>query len=284
MTEKPAILGGKPVLAAPLPPTNTMGPEEIEAATRAVKTGMLSGFIGISGPSHFGGPEVLKLELWFKDKFGIRYAIALNSGTTALQAMIAGVEVGAGDEVILPPTTMCATATAVLCNNAIPVFADIDPRTFNLDPADVQRKITPRTKAILAVNLFGQAADLEGLAQIAGRHGIPLLEDNAQSIGAKQRGRWTGTIGRASAFSLNQNKTVHCGEGGVVLTNDARVAHRVQLIRNHGEVILDHLRLQNPSERYEPLLGNNFRLAEPLAAIACAQMQKLDLLPSPRVA
>jgi dTDP-4-amino-4,6-dideoxygalactose transaminase len=283
MTEKPAILGGKPVLAAPLPPTNTMGPEEIEAATRTVKSGMLSGFIGVPGPYHFGGPEVLKLEQWFKDKFGIRYAIALNSGTTALQAMIAGVDVGAGDEVILPPYTMCATATAVLCNNAIPVFADIDPQTFNLDPTDVERKITARTKAILAVNLFGQAADLQTLQQIARRRAIPMLEDNAQSIGAKHGGKWTGTIGTASVFSLNQNKTVHCGEGGVVLTNDARLAHRVQLIRNHGEVILDHLRLQNPSEPYEPLLGNNFRLVEPLAAIACEQMKKLDLLTSPRV-
>ena len=283
MTEKPAILGGKPVLAEPLPPTNTMGPEEIEAAARAVKTGVLSGFIAIPGPYHLGGPEVLKLEQWFKEKFGVRHAIAVNSGTTALQAMIAGVEVGAGDEVILPPTTMCATATAVLSNNAIPVFADIDPRTFNLDPADVQRKLTPRTKAIIAVNLFGQAADLEALQKIAGRHGIPLLEDNAQSIGAKQGTRWTGTIGTASAFSLNQNKTVHCGEGGVVLTNDSRVAHRVQLVRNHGEVILDQLRLQNPSEPYEALLGNNFRLVAPLAAIAFEQMKKLDRLTAPRV-
>jgi perosamine synthetase len=163
------------------------------------------------------------------------------------------------------------------------VFADIDPRTFTLDPKDVERKLTPKTRAILAVNLFGQAADLEGLERIAVRHGIPLLEDNAQSIGAKHEGRWTGTIGRASVFSLNQNKTVHCGEGGVVLTNDARIAHRVQLVRNHGEVIMDQLRLQNPNEPYEPLLGNNFRLVEPLAAIASEQMKKLDVLTAPRV-
>jgi dTDP-4-amino-4,6-dideoxygalactose transaminase len=283
MTDKPAILGGKPVLDKPLPPTNTMGAEEIEASSRAIKTGILSGFIGIAGPPHLGGPEVLKLEQWFKDKFGVKHAIGLNSATTALQAMLTGVDIGAGDEVIVPPYTMCATATAVLCCNAIPIFADIDPQTFNMDPVDVERKITPKTKAILTVNLFGQAADLDALQKIADKHNIPLLEDNAQSPGAKYKGKWTGTIGKASVFSLNQNKTVHCGEGGVVLTDDDRIAHRVQLVRNHGEVIMDHLRLQNPGERYEALLGNNFRLVEPLAAIAHEQMKKLDRLTAPRV-
>ncbi len=283
MNDKPAILGGKPTLEKPLPPTNSMGQEEIDAATRVIKTGILSGFIGVAGPQHLGGPEVLKLEQWFKDKFGVKYAIGLNSATTALQAMIAAVDIGAGDEVIVPPYTMCATATAVLCNNAIPIFADIDPKTFNMSPADVERKITPKTKAILAVNLFGQPADLDELQAIADKHGITLLEDNAQGPGAKFGGKWAGTIGKAGVFSLNQNKTVHCGEGGVIVTNDARIAHRCQLIRNHGEVIMDFLMSANKDEKYEPLLGNNFRLVEPLAAIAHEQMKKLDKLTAPRI-
>ena len=283
MPDTPALLGGTPILEKPLPPPNSMGQEEIDAASRVIKSGVLSGFIGIPGPAHLGGREVLALEAWYKSKFGVKHAISVNSGTTALQAMITAAEIGAGDEVIVPPYTMCATATAVLCCNAIPVFADIDSRTFNIDPVDVRKKITRRTKAIIAVNLFGQPAALDELQVIADEHKLTLLEDNAQGPGATFDGRWAGTIGKAGAFSLNQNKTVHCGEGGVVLTNDDPLAHRCQLVRNHGEVIMDGLMAADPNEQYEPLLGNNFRLPEVLAAIAHEQVKKLDELTKPRV-
>ncbi|MEX0724840.1 MAG: DegT/DnrJ/EryC1/StrS family aminotransferase [Planctomycetaceae bacterium] len=283
MSDTPALLGGQPILDMPLAPPNSMGQEELDAAARVIKSGVLSGFIGIPGPAHLGGPEVLALEAWYKNKFGVKHAISVNSGTTALQAMITAAEIGAGDEVIVPPYTMCATATAVLCCNAIPLFADVDPRTFNIDPADVRKKITRRTKAIIAVNLFGQPAALDELQALADEHNLTLLEDNAQGPGAKFNGRWAGTIGKAGSFSLNQNKTVHCGEGGVVLTNDDRLAHRCQLVRNHGEVIIDGLMSANRGEPYEPLLGNNFRLPEVLAAIAHEQVKKLDELTQPRV-
>ncbi|MFN0196558.1 MAG: DegT/DnrJ/EryC1/StrS family aminotransferase [Planctomycetaceae bacterium] len=282
-TEKPALLGGKPILEKPLPPPNSMGQEEVDAATRVIKSGVLSGFIGIPGPAHLGGTEVLALEAWYKNRFGAKHAISVNSATTALQTMVTAVDIGAGDEVIVPPYTMCATATAVLCCNAIPVFADIDSRTFNIDPADVRRTITRRTKAIIAVNLFGQPAALDELQQIADEYNLILLEDNAQGPGATFDSKWAGTIGKAGIFSLNQNKTVHCGEGGVILTNDDRVAHRCQLVRNHGEVIVDGLMSANPDERYEPVIGNNFRLPEVLAAIAHEQVKKLDQLTKPRV-
>jgi len=283
MNEKPALLGGTPLLPKPLPPTNTMGQEEIDAVTRVLKSGILSGFIAVAGPAHLGGPEGLALEQWFKNKFGVKHAIAVNSATTALQTALTAAGIGAGDEVIVPPYTMCATATAALCCNAIPVFADIDPATFNMDPVDVRRKITSRTKAIIVVNLFGQPAALDEFRKLADERKIVFIEDNAQSPGARFDNRWAGTIGDIGVFSLNQNKTVHCGEGGVIVTNDDRVAHRCQLVRNHGEVIMDSLMSANAQERYEPLVGNNFRLPEPLAAIAHEQMKKLDTLTRPRV-
>jgi len=181
--------------------------------------------------------------------------------------------------VIVPPTTMSATVAAVLLCGALPVFADIDEETFNLNADDVAAKVGQRTAAIIAVDLFGQPAALDELERIARQRGIPLVEDNAQAPAALFDGRWAGTIGDVGVFSLNQHKTIHCGEGGVAVTNDDGIAFRLQLVRNHGEVVLDLME----GRPYEALVGSNYRLTEPIAAIANVQFTKLDQLTAWRV-
>lgn len=280
---RPAILGGAPMLGAPLPEANTIGREELEAVRDVLATGVLSGFSGTASEEFHGGPAVRGLEAAFRERFDVPFALAMNSATSALEASLTALEVGWGDDVILPPFTMSATASAVLRVNATPVFADIEETTFNLSPESVREAIGDRTRAIVAVNLFGQPADLDELRKIADEFGLKLIEDNSQSPGAVWNGRLAGTVGDAGVFSLNQHKTVHCGEGGILVTHDERVAERAALVRNHGEVVVDQLLEQDPGRRYEPLVGNNFRLTEPLAAVAEQQLRKLDRLTAHRV-
>jgi dTDP-4-amino-4,6-dideoxygalactose transaminase len=190
------------------------------------------------------------------------------------------VGIGPGDEVILPPTTMSATAMAPIFYGGIPVFADIEPDTFCLDVSAVEAAITPRTKAILAVNLFGQPANLEALRAIADEHGLYLVEDNAQAPFAMQNNRLTGTFGHISVFSLNYHKHFHTGEGGVCTTDDAELADRLRMIRNHAE---------NATEGYEVekltnLVGFNFRMTELGAAIGIEQLKKAPDLVARRAA
>jgi perosamine synthetase len=281
--QRPALLGGEPILDEPFPPSNAFGGEEVEAAARVVRTGVLSGFSGSWGDEFLGGQEVRRLEEAFASRFEVRHAVAMNSASSALEAALTALDVGWGDEVVVPPMTMSATATAVLRANAIPVFADVHPETFTIDSAAVERVLSPRTRAVVAVNLFGQPAALDELGRLSRARGLRLLEDNSQSPGALYGGRLAGTIGDAGVFSLNQHKTAHCGEGGVLVTNDDRVAFRAQLSRNHGEVVMDGLLSAEPERRYEALLGNNFRLVEPLAAVAYEQLRKLDRLNAHRV-
>lgn len=272
ITGKPAILGGAPVLSKPLPPTHNVGDEEVEAVTRVLRSGPLSSFVGMAGKLFLGGPEVQRFEALFKEKFGVKYAVAFNSGTTALHATVAALEIGPGDEVIVPPYTMAASAVCVIMNGAVPVFADLDPRTFCLDPKSVRGKISKRTKAIMVVNLFGQAADLDALRAIADEHSLSIIEDNAQSPAATYKGRYAGTIGDVGMFSFNVNKVVQCGEGGVFVTNNERYALRAQLLRNHGESVVDDI----PNYDAGPIVGSNYRMTELEAAVAYEQLQKLD--------
>lgn len=270
--EKLALFGGKPVLSEPLLPTHNVGEEEIAAATRVLRGGPLSGFIGAAGEKFFGGPEVRRFENRFKEKFGVTHAVAFNSGTTALHAAIAALQIGPGDEVIVPPYTMAASAVCVVMNGAVPVFADIDPQTFCLDPQSVRAKITKHTKAILVVHLFGQSADMDAIMAIAKEHNLKVIEDNAQSPAATYKGRYVGTIGDVGMFSFNVNKVVQCGEGGVLVTNNDTYALRAQLLRNHGESAVDDI----PNYSAGPIFGSNYRMTELEAAVAYEQLEKLD--------
>jgi perosamine synthetase len=278
MENKLALLGGDPIRKEPYPIHTTLidGAEEQEVL-EVLRSGHLSGFSARPGERFLGGPKVKELEKQFCDYFGTKYAVTFNSATSALHGTISAAKIGPGDEVITSPTTMSATPSSVLMQNAIPVFADIEDETFGLDPDAVKKAITSRTKAILTVNLFGHSSRLEELEHIAAKHGLLLIEDNAQSPGARCDGRLAGTIGLMGVQSLNYHKGIQTGEGGLVLTEDARAAEHLRLVRNHGEVVIGYMDKGEELD-LENLLGWNYRLTEIQAAVGIPQLRKLDEL------
>ena len=269
---KLAIHGGIPVLPQELPKYRGLGPDEARAAAEVVASGCLSAFYGSWGDEFLGGPKVKEFERAWCARFRTAHAVSMNSATSGLIAAMGAIGIGPGDEVIVPPYTMSATAMAPLFYGGIPVFADIDPVTFCLDPAQVEKAITPRTRAILAVNLFGHPAPLARLRALADARGLKLVEDNAQGPLAEESGRLAGTVGHIGVFSLNYHKHVHAGEGGVCVTDDAGLALRLQLIRNHAENIAEPAGLADITN----MVGFNFRLTELSAAIGLAQLAKVD--------
>lgn len=274
-----ALFGGKPVLKESIPWVNTMGPEEMDAVVEVMKSGTISAFYGRAGDRFLGGSKVLGIEQAFAEKFHSKHAISVNSATTALHTAVAACEIGPGDEVLVTPYSMSATASAILMNNAVPVFVDICPETYNLNPAEMEKWITPRTKAVIVTNLFGLPANLPEILRIANKYGLYVIEDNAQAPGASINGKYTGTFGHLGVFSLNYHKVIHSGEGGIILTDDSSLAHRCQLIRNHGEVVVDDL-----NDHETVVLGNNYRMTELHAAIGIEQLNKLDAFLKERVA
>ncbi len=275
-----AINGGKRLLRRPWAPIHVVDEREVAAATRVIRRGPLSGFLGNTGRGFLGGPEVRRFEKEFSKKFKVKYAVAFNSATTALHGAVAALGVGPGDEVIVSPYTMSASVTAVLMNGAVPIFADVDERTFCLDVESVRRCITPRTKAIMVTDLMGQGPNFGKLLPLAKKHKLKVIEDNAQSPGATWRGKFLGTVGDIGVFSLNIHKTIRTGEGGVLVTNDSKLALRAQLCRNHGEAVVDDM----PSYTGGPIFGSNYRMSEVIAAMACVQLTKLDFLTRKRIA
>lgn len=267
-----AIKGGKSVLKKPLPRVYNIGKEEIKAVMALMKRGPLSDYVGVAGPYFLGGQEINKFEKQFCKKFKIKHAVTFNSATTALHAAIVALGIGPGDEVIAPPFSMSASVTAVLMNGAVPIFADLEDKTFCLDPEEVKKKITSRTRAIMVVNLFGGPAELGRLLKIARKKNIKIIEDNAQSPGGMYGGRFTGTIGDIGVFSFNVHKVIQSGEGGVLVTNNDHYAYRAQLSRNHGENIIG----PNNGFAVGPIMGSNYRMTEIEAVIASKQLSKLD--------
>ena len=268
---KLALLGGAPVISAPLQGFHSIGEDEVTAASEVIRGGVLSAYIGAPGPGFMGGQKVQQFEAQAAAYFGVKHAIAVNSWTSGLIAAVGAIGLEPGDEIITTPWTMAATATAILHWNGIPVFADIDPETFNICPKSVEKLVTKRTKAIFAVDIFGQTADMVALREIADRHGLKLLCDTAQSPGARTGDAYTGTLADIGGFSLNYHKHIHCGEGGVLVTNDDRLAHRLCLIRNHAEAVVR----TDDVEELSNMLGYNFRMGEIEAAIASVQLRKL---------
>jgi len=256
-----------------------IGEEEHQQILEVLKTGILSGFIASKGDSFLGGPKVRQLEGEFIRYFDVRHAVAVNSATAGLHMAISAIGVGPGDEVIVPPYTMTASASSILMQNAIPVFVDIEDDIFCLDPAQIEKAITPQTKAIMVVHLFGHPADMDPIMAIAKEHSLAVIEDCAQAPGAIYKGRLLGTIGDIGIFSLNQNKIISCGEGGVAITSNPELSEEMQLIRNHGEVIVQDT--NRADERC--ILGWNYRMTELEAAVAIAQFKKLDMLTQWRI-
>lgn len=278
--DKLALLGGKPLLRKTLPPYNSLGKEEERAVVKVMKGRVISDFLGRSGKYFLGGKYVKEVEKEFRGQFKVKYAVSFNSASTALQAAVGALGIGPGDEVITTPFTMSATASAILFNNAVPVFCDISKKDYCLDPAKIESLINKNTKAILAVNLFGGPADYRSLLKVAKKHNLKIIEDNAQAAGAKYGKKFAGTIGDIGVFSFNVHKVIQSGEGGMLVTNNKDYAFRAQLIRNHGEAVINDLKSKNI---YEPVLGNNYRMTELQAAIVIEQLKKLKRLNEKRV-
>lgn len=265
-----ALLGGKPVRSLPFPAYKVIGAEEREAAVRVIESGVLSRFLGAWHADFYGGPEVQAFEAEWAALSGVKHAVSVNSCTSGLYAAVGAAGVGPGDEVIVSPYTMAASATAALIFNGIPVFADIDPQTYCLSAETIKARITPRTKAIIVVHIFGQPADMDPIMDLAREYGLVVIEDCAQAPSARYKGRAVGSLGHMGVFSLNYHKHIHTGEGGVVTTNDDRYAERVQLIRNHAEAVVEKKGVTDLVN----MIGFNFRLGEIEAAIGREQLKK----------
>jgi dTDP-4-amino-4,6-dideoxygalactose transaminase len=203
---------------------NSIGREEIDAAQRVLESGVLSAFVGTWGEGFSGGSEVQAMEAEFAEFFKVNHAISVNSWTSGLIAAVGALGLDPGDEVIVSTWTMSASATAILHWNLIPVFADIDPNTYCIDPDSVRSLISSRTKAIMAVDIFGQSSDTESLLKLCQEFNLKLISDSAQSPNALRESRLVGTSAHIGGISLNYHKHIHCGEGGVIFTNDDQLA------------------------------------------------------------
>ena len=268
---KLAILGGNPIRTNEFPNRVSMGNEEKQAALRVLDSDVLSGFIGAAGKFFNGGAEVRAFENLWASSFGFKNAISVNSWTTGLQVAVGAIGIEPGDEVICPPFTMSASATAALFYGGIPIFADVDRSRFTLDPASVEACVTPRTRAIMVVHLFGYPADMDAIMAIAKKYNLKVIEDAAQAPGVLYRGLPVGAIGDIGGFSLNFHKHIHTGEGGLLVTNSDNLALRSQLIRNHGENATEAYGVEDISNT----IGSNYRFTELQAAIAVEQFKRL---------
>jgi perosamine synthetase len=232
-----------------------IGQEEISAVSDVLKSGMLA-----------SGDRVLDFERKFADFCGSNHAVAVNNGTAALHAALLAAGIGPGDEVIVPAFTFVATASAVVMCGAKPVFADVDEMTFTISPQQVAERITPKTRAVIGVHLFGQPCDIEALQEICESKSLKFIEDAAQAHGALYNGAKTGSFGHLACFSFYATKNMITGEGGMVTTSDKAYNERLRLIINHGQ-----------SEKYiHTRLGYNYRMTDIAAAMGIVQLKKLE--------
>lgn len=271
-----AIKGGSPVRKKLFPGYNPITKDEIAAAVEVLETGKLSGFL--AGEKE-GGKKVRKFEELWADAHNANYCVSVNSATSGLFAAIGAAGLKPGDEVIVSPYTMSASATCCFGYGAVPVFADIQDDIYNMDPKAIEKLITPLTKAIVVVHIFGNPADMDPIMDLARKYNLVVIEDCAQAPLAKYKGRFVGTIGDMGVFSLNIHKHIHTGEGGMITTNNPHLKDRLQLIRNHGECYSD----LGAFEDMTNLWGHNFRLTELQAAIGISQLKRLDKLIDERI-
>jgi perosamine synthetase len=265
---KLAIQGGEKVRRSPLPIWPAYGEEEIEAANQVLRSGHLA---------RQGGSWVARFEKEYADKFGVKHAIAVSSGTAAIHVALAAVGIGPGDDVIHTAHCFIGTATPTLHAGGVPIFADIDPRTFNISPESVEQQITPYTKAIVPVHLNGLPADMDAILSIAREHGLVVVEDAAQAHGAAYHGKLAGTMGVFGCFSFWEDKLITtAGEGGMVVTDDDDLALLARKIHHHGEVRRDGDYYQGERLYYHDTLGYNYRMTEIQGAVGCVQLKRLD--------
>jgi len=223
------------------------------------------------------GPKVSEFEVAFAAQVGARHAVAVSNGTAALHATVFAAGIGSGDEVITTPMTFAASANCVLYQGGTPVFADVQPDTLNIAPDKIEAAVTPKTKAIIPVDYTGQPADLDEINAIAAKHGLVVIEDAAHALGATYRQRQVGALSTMTTFSLHPVKHITTGEGGVVTTDDAELARRLQMFRNHGITSEARERQERGGWFYEMVaLGYNYRLTDLQCALGLSQLKKLD--------
>lgn len=276
---KLAIHGGPKTRETLFPAYISVGAEEKAAVCDVIDSGILSNYLGAHHENFMGGKYVRECEAVWADYFGARHALAVNSNTSGLIAALGAIGIQQGDEVIVSAYSMSVSATAPLIWGATPVFADIDPETFCLSAASIEAAITPRTKAIVIVDLFGQPFDVPAVRKLAAKHNLRIIEDCAQAPGAGYKGEKAGLLGDVGIFSLNYHKHIHSGEGGIVVTNDDDLAQRIALIRNHAESVVGPMGVTDLTN----MIGYNFRMTEIEAAIATCQLAKLDGLLAERL-
>lgn len=237
-----------------------------------------------------GGQMTKRLEALFREKFAVKHAIAHSNGTVTMHCGLLAAGIKPGDEVIVPPLTMSSTSFAVLNAYAVPVFADVDLRTFVIDAEEIRKKITPRTKAIITVSLYGLSPDMDKIMEIARKHKLVVIEDNAQCFLGKDKGRVVGWVGDMASYSFQSSKHITCGEGGMLTTNDDALADRIRKYNSLGyagvsakEVKINREEIQSPDYIRHVQHGFNFRISELCAAVALGQMERLEELVGQRV-
>ena len=267
--DKLAIDGGAPFRTTPFPGRTPFGDEEIANVTEAIRSQDLF---------RWSGHWVDDFEHDFAALYGRPYAASSTSGTAAIHLAVGTLDPNPGDEIITAPISDLGSVTPILQQNAIPIFADIDPATFNMDPEDAEKKITPRTKAIMVVHLFGNGCDMDAFADISRRHGIPLIEDCSQAHATKYRGQWLGTFGELAAYSLQGSKHMNTGDGGMTTTSDEALWERLRFFVDKG------FQRKGWGPRAYLFLAPNYRMTELQGAVGVAQIPKVRQVVERRMA
>lgn len=245
----------------------TIDQDDIQAVVDVLKSDFLT-----------TGPKIAEFEQTVADYVGAKYAVAISNGTSALHAACFAAGIGPGDEVITTPLTFAASANCVLYCGGTPVFADIDPKTYNIDPEDIRRKITDRTKAIIAVHLAGQPCDMDAIHSIAREHGLIVIEDGAHALGSVYKGKKIGSLSDMTTFSFHPVKPITTGEGGMIVTDNEEFYKKMALFRSHGITRDDSMMTRNDGPWFYQQfdLGYNYRITDIQCALGCSQMKKLD--------
>lgn len=245
----------------------TMDQDDIQAVVDVLKSDFLT-----------TGPKIAEFEQTVADYVGAKYAVAISNGTSALHAACFAAGIGPGDEVITTPLTFAASANCVLYCGGTPVFADVDPKTYNIDPEDIRRKITDRTKAIIAVHLAGQPCDMDAIHSIAHEYGLIVIEDGAHALGSVYKGKKVGSLSDMTTFSFHPVKPITTGEGGMIVTDNEEFYKKMALFRSHGITRDDSMMTRNDGPWFYQQfdLGYNYRITDIQCALGCSQMKKLD--------
>lgn len=271
---KLALFGGPKIRTELFPFFSPIDNNELEHIKKVFNSKIFSQYLGTWHANFYGGPEVRDLEQKWAEFFNVKHAVSVNSATSALYCAVGAIGTEPFDEIIVSPYTMSASATAPLIYNAIPVFADIEKDYFCLDVKSIESKITEKTKAIIVVDIFGQPYDADKINALAKKYNLKIIEDCAQAPYAKLHGHFAGTLGDIGIYSLNYHKHIHCGEGGILVTNDDELADRLRLIRNHAEAVVENKGETNLTN----MIGFNYRMTELEAAIANSQLGKLPAI------